>query len=157
MSRLADAGVSIDLPTGWEGRIRRVAEPAGGWAADAAAPTRVLLHAASFALPTPMGDYGSGAVERMGPPDVLLCLLESDPEEASLPVFARTGVPRVRADDLSPTQMQRPIAGLLGAQMFFQEAGRTFCLYVVVGSTRGRDGLARTADGVVQTLVIEPA
>jgi hypothetical protein len=53
--------------------------------------------------------------------------------------------------------MQRTIAGMAGTQQFFQESGRTFCLYVVIGSHRGRSTLAGQADEVTRSLAIAPA
>jgi hypothetical protein len=50
--------------------------------------------------------------------------------------------------------MQRALPGMAGAQHFFQEAGRAFCLYVVVGSWRTRAPLVRTADRVASSIRI---
>ncbi len=170
MTALVHAGVSIDLPSGWDGQIRQ-AEPdprgpataaasaAGGAESDSRAttpepPPAALLHAASFALPAERGDYGSGAVEVMGGSDILICLLEHEPEAAATPLFAREGVPRLTPDLFSPQAMQRALPGLCGTQHFFQVAGRPFCLYVVLGSWVTRAPLVRTADQVVRTVRI---
>ena len=56
----------------------------------------------------------------------------------------------------SPQTMQRAIAGMAGAQHFFQEAGRPFCLYVVVGSWRTRGPLVSPADRVCASISISP-
>jgi len=111
-------------------------------------------HAASFALPAERGDYGSGAVERMDGSDVLVCLLEHEPEAAATALFAREGIPRLTAAMFSPQSMQRAIAGMAGSQHFFQVDGRPFCLYVVVGSWHTRGPLVRVADRVASSIRI---
>jgi len=155
---LSEAGLTIDLPSGWEGQIRPASASPPTEAARPAAITTDLavLHAASFALPPGRGDYGSGAVEGMGPADILVCLLEHHPDEVDQPLFARHGTPRLLPQLFSPSQMQRTIAGMAGAQQFFQSEHRTFCLYVVLGSFRSRAPLARTADEITRTLVVTP-
>ena len=161
MSQLSDSGLRVTLPSGWDGAIR----PAGasGPAAEARAADAgdepahgfgVVLHAASFALPSERGDYGSGAVEVMSGSDVLVCLLEHPPEDLDTPLFRRRGRPQLTTSSFSPQTMQRALPGMAGAQHFFQEAGRPFCLYVVVGSFRTRGPLVRTADNVVSSIDI---
>jgi len=161
VTALADGGISVELPEGWDGQIRaagegradsRSVEAAGG---EAPAGTGRVLHAASFGLPPERGDYGSGAVELMGGSDVLVCLLEHEPEAAGTALFARTGIPRLAPAMFSPQTMQRAVAGMSGTQHFFQVAGRPFCLYVVVGSHRTRAPLVRTADRVVRSIRID--
>jgi hypothetical protein len=160
MTRFADAGVSVDLPSAWDGQIRAAGRGYSSHRAATAAPTDdgpgvgVVLHAASFALPAERGDYGSGAVEVMGGGDVLICLLEHEAEAASTALFRREGIPALRSSLFSPQSMQRAIAGMSGCQQFFQVAGRPFCLYVVVGSHATRGPLVRTADDVVRTIAI---
>ncbi len=162
MALLTASDVSIDLPEGWDGQIRRAGPPAeappgsrsaaGAASADAAGP--VVLHAASFALPSERGDYGSGAVEVMAGSDVLVCLLEHEPEAAGTVLFRRHGMPRLRSDRFSPQAMQRAIPGMAGTQHFFQVAGRPFCLYVVIGSWATRGPLVRAADDAVRRIRI---
>ena len=158
MTSLTDAGITVDLPTGWDGQIRGAGQGAHGVrqaaAVDEPAAEGVVLHAASFALPPERGDYGSGAVEIMLGSDILVCLLEHERDAASTALFAREGVPRLDASMFSPQSMQRAIAGMAGAQRFFQVEGRPFCLYVVVGSWRTRAPLVRTADRVVSSIRI---
>lgn len=155
MTTFLRAGIAVDLPAGWDAQIR----PAG-MAATTTGPARTtddasvgsVLHAASFPLPADRGDYGSGAVEVMGGSDTLICLLEHEPEAATTALFRREGVPALGAADFSPQSMQRAVAGMAGAQHFFQVAGRPFCLYVVIGSWRTRGPLVRTAASVVASL-----
>jgi hypothetical protein len=165
-SRLSDGGISVDLPRGWDGHIRpagqgRGPEPERGAGANATTPADPgghpvprVLHVASFGLPADRGDYGSGAVELMGGSDVLVCLLEHEPEATATALFQRTGVPRLVPSMFSPQTMQRALPGMAGAQQFFQVGGRAFCLYVVVGSWRTRGPLVRAADRVVASIEI---
>lgn len=160
MTVLVDGGVAVDLPPGWDGQIRGVGGPIASveelGAADVGGPVAggIVLHAASFALPAERGDYGSGAVEVMTGSDVLVCLLEHEPEAASTALFATEGVPRLDSSMFSPDSMQRTIAGMAGAQQFFQVGGRPFCLYVVVGSWHTRGPLVTTADNVAASIRI---
>jgi hypothetical protein len=161
MTGLHEGGISIELPTGWDGQIRAAGQgrPVATAAARPASsePPGVgrVLHAASFALPPERGDYGSGAVELMDGSDVLVCLLEHEPEAADTALFRRAGIPRLHPSQFDPQTMQRALPGMAGTQHFFQEAGRAFCLYVVVGSWRTRGPLVRLADDVVSTIRIE--
>ncbi len=167
MTALAAHGISIDLPTTWEGRIGLRARPAAsytaarvgasgvsgaagaggaaiagaveqpadgadGWAGEQAFP---ISHVANFALPATRGDFGSGAVDLMGEAGVLMALVEYDPRDAGSRLFDRAR-PTPRIAEFSPDTLQRKIYGQLGYQQFFTEAGRAFCLYVVVGSIR---------------------
>lgn len=150
---LAGGGLRVDLPDGWEGQI--LPAERGPQDGDGLGPGPVMLHAGNFPLPPARGDYGSGAVERMGSGHALICVLEHGPDELESPVFAAVGPPRVTAAMFSPSQMQRTIAGMAGAQRFFQQSGRTFCLYAVIGSSRARGQLATAIDAVVSTLEID--
>jgi hypothetical protein len=140
VTTLTGYGISLDLPAGWEARITmRDPEPLDAAHAAAArgteaATTGALVHAANFALPTETGDFGAGAVELMANPDLLVILFEYDRASASMPMFAASGLPRVRADDFSPVALQRVLEGQGGVQKFFNQAGRAMCLYVVLGS-----------------------
>ena len=170
MSDISAFGITATLPTGWDGRIGRRTDPVGPapQGADAgvlseqrqAVPgegtENPVAHLANFPLPPTRGDYGSGAVERMGRADVLVCLVEFDPEAASTELFRTTGVPRFRLTDFSPDTMQRTVAGMCGAQSFFNEAGRAFAAYVVLGSFRLRGPLVVPANDVLSTLHIAP-
>ena len=156
MVALAASGLQLELPAGWDGQIRTVQDAPEATAASRAGSTLpVILHAASFPLPAVRGDYGSGAVEVMGGSDILVCLLEHEPEAAATALFRRQRLPQLSPDRFSPQSMQRAIAGMAGAQHFFQLSGRPFCLYVVIGSWATRGPLVRAADHVVQTIRID--
>lgn len=121
-------GIRVPLLPGWEGRSRLVDRGSGDG-------RLAHLHLCSGALPPDRGDFGSGAVEQLAPDDVFVALLEFDPDEASAPLFAeRTRPRRLGPADFSPGRLQRTLRGQAGAQIFFAEAGRALCLYVVLGA-----------------------
>jgi hypothetical protein len=177
MAQVRADGVAIGLPHGWEGQIRHcdedpnvavgradavpggevpVAGDVGTLSAPEIPPPRVLLHAANFALPADRGDYGSGAVEAMGRRHVFVSLIEFDRSDAGSALFARTGVPRrLRAGDFDPNALQRPLPGQGGHQSFFTEAGRAFCLYVVIGSYRLAGMLVPVVNDILATIEID--
>lgn len=151
MPRVAAYGMAMDLPDGWEGRLRRRTPEPG-------ATSHAILHAASFALPVERGDYGGGAVELMTDDDVFVTVFEHDPAAAGSALFAAQGVPtRLPVDGFSPVALQRVLPGQSGVQRFFSARGRAFCLYVVLGSHARRGVLAPRAEAVVRTLAIGPA
>ena len=159
--RIERYGVGIDLPGGWDGRIyRRDATEGLGTRLHTLPPeelptTHAVLHAANFALPENRGDYGSGAVEIMTSEHVFLSLLEFHPDAASTALFARQGRPRpLPARAFSPNKLQRTIRGQGGSQFFFSEAGRAFCLYVVLGSYAERGRLVAAADIAVEAITL---
>ncbi len=158
MGDLVAYGIRVALPGGWDGRIYRRAEGSGVRVATLApdeGTVQPVAHLANFPLPAERGDYGSGAVERMRAGDVLVCLLEFDPEAADSALFAHDGVPRFRAASFAPNAMQRTIQGMSGAQAFFREGGRAFCAYAVLGSHRNRAALAPLVNALLEGVRIE--
>lgn len=163
---IAGWGISTALPAGWEGRIARREAPVvqtpqaaaplaagGGWPAERMHP---VVHLANFPLPPNRGDYGSGAVDRMGSAHVLVVLFEFGSESVGTALFEPTGMPRtVRPAQFSPHALQRRIHGQLGYQAFFTEAGRAFSLYVVLGGARQASHLCRSCSGVLEATTIE--
>ena len=98
------------------------------------------MHLANFALPEQRGDFGSGAVDVMRSGDVLVVLFEYGPESIGQALFRRRGVPRnLRPDMFSGSALQRTVPGQAGTQIFFTEADRAFCLYVVLGKHQRGD------------------
>ena len=166
MPTMTAMGVSVGLPPGWDGRIYRrpapppPAAPAGtagtvGPGASAAT-THAVTHAANFPLPDDAGDFGSAAVEIMGPDHVLLVLFEYHPDSSLTPLFESEGLPTSLAPErFSPSSLQRPLPGQAGAQVFFSASGRAFCLYVVLGSYQRRHHLVSLVNAVLPTLEIE--
>lgn len=132
--RVAAHGIAAELPGGWEARIA-TRDPERASAAGGVGTPHPVAHLASFALPAERGDYGSGAVDVMRAGDALVVLIEHDPSSVGTALFAPVGLPReLRASQFDPMALQRTIPGQCGLQRFFTEAGRAFCLYVVLGS-----------------------
>jgi hypothetical protein len=168
MIPLAAQGISLQLPTGWEGRIglRTVAAPAvaarstadsGAAGEDDGVGGRLfpVTHVGNFALPPDRGDFGSGAVDVMGESGVLMALVEYGDECVGSALFDHPRpVPRVA--EFAPDTLQRRISGQLGYQRFFTEAGRAFCLYVVVGSIRFAPTLLTSTRTVLSHTSIGP-
>lgn len=151
MSRLRRAGISVDVPEGWEGSLT-----GGGFpqlAQGAKEPT--LLHLSSFSLPAQRGSFGAGAVELMGTGDVMVILFEYGPESANTPLFASQGIPRQLDPQLFDRDaLQHGVPGQSGLQQFFTHRGRAFCLYVVLGSHIDRVELVEGVNAVLETLDI---
>ncbi len=151
MSRMSSSGISVDVPAGWEGTI-----DGGGFpqlASGAVQPT--LMHVGSFPLPPDRGSFGSGATELMNTDDVLIVLFEYGPDSVGTPLFALDGMPRdLEPADFDRDALQRPLIGQSGMQRFFTEAGRAFCLYVVLGSHIDRVELIPRVNAVLTTIEI---
>lgn len=156
--RIAAHGLAIDAPRGWDARISRRGPDVVMATQGQAAPEPTLhpvLHAANFALPEDRGDFGSGAVELMSSPHALVALLEFHPDAARTPLFSDPGMPRrLSPDAFSPQQLQRTLQGQAGAQRFFSEAGRAFCLYVVLGGFTNRNAVVPQVNATLERLEI---
>jgi len=159
-------GIEVSLPAGWEGRLFRRPRDGEIAAQDAhiegepAAPqetTNAVLHASTIAVPPGVGDFASGAVDKLRADDIFVVLFEYDPSSADTVLFQSAGIPRtLTADDFSPNVMQRAIRGQAGVQRFFNDQGRAFCLYVVIGAFARRRELVYRVNEVLATLTIEP-
>ena len=145
--------ISVDVPPGWDVLVARPTE-AGD---DGQSTSNPVLHAANFPLPARRGDFGSGAVELMGPEDVFVSLFEYSADSAGQPLFAAEGIPRQLDPGLfDPNALQRVIAGQAGYQRFFTEQGRPFCLYVVLGSYANRGAVVPSVERFLAGLDIQP-
>ena len=145
---LVAGGLRLDLPPGWEARLRRQAPSQTG------RPGNVLLHAATVPLPEQRGDFGSGVVETLGPDDVFVALCEYEEQDAGQALFAAQGLPLPRPSDFSTAVLQRTQLDHSGAQFFFSVEGRPFCLHAVLGShARRARGAVRVAELVARTTV----
>ncbi|MCB0995686.1 MAG: hypothetical protein KDB21_11380 [Acidimicrobiales bacterium] len=151
---MAAYGVSIDLPSGWDGEIFLREVDDGPIHREQTAS--MVLHAANFALPPDRGDFGSGAVNTMGSGGVVVCLVEYDPEAVGTALFDKPLPRSVIGDDFNPDGLQKPIPGQAGAQAFGSENGRAFCLYAVIGSWLRRNALAPIINQALATLDIGP-
>ncbi len=165
-------GFTVDLPAAWEGRIYRRNVPEIAFSPDSRARVATaegatsgwlgenpgaVVHLANFPLPVDRGDYGSGAVETMGPSDVFLAILEFGQECLGTALYSSLGLPRVRAERFDPNGLQRRIAGQAGVQYFFTVQSRPLCLYVVLGSYRNAVPLAAKANKVLDRMKVNAA
>ncbi|MDH3190286.1 MAG: hypothetical protein OEM39_06560 [Acidimicrobiia bacterium] len=150
-SSLALRGLSVDVPDGWEVRIRQSNDQ------EADGLRFPVLHASTQPLPTERADYGGGVVERLGRDSVFISLVEFGPEAVGSNLYPPVEeVPRVEPSKFHPFQLQRRIPGQAGSQTFFTLAGRAFCLYVVIGSFARRAGLASLANELLARVKIDP-
>jgi hypothetical protein len=148
-AQLAAHGIAVGLPDRWEGRLYLRSDDELGHLANP------VLHLGNFALPPGRGDFGTGAVERMGPQHAFVSLFEYGAEEVGRPLFAERGFPRLTVRDFGPNQLQRRLPGQLGCQRFFTHRGRAFCLYVVLGSRPAAAGLLTEVHDVLSRLQVE--
>ena len=157
-------GISVALPGGWEGRISRQSDPTGPIVQQGRTISNVneknfpVTHLANFALPGGRGDFGSGAVDVMGPANVFIALNEYGPECVDTPLFARLDqVPQaLTAGQFSPNQLQRAIPGQAGLQRFFTVNGRAFVLFVVLGGAGNASALVPQANAVLSAVTVTP-
>lgn len=161
--RLTGHGLSVGLLPQWEARIYRrtvaaaasatprLAPHATGWPGELSHP---IMHLANFPLPAARGDYGTGAVERMGPQHIFLALLEFGPDCLGSALYAPVGLPRLAPGQFNPNGMQRRVAGQAGCQHFFTEANRPFCLYAVIGSHRQAVPLTKQVNAVLEQIEV---
>ena len=160
MARLAQHGIAVDLPRGWDGRIKNRSRSDGTFriaaeGEDGEDGGGALLHAGTFPLPDGRGDFGGGAVETMRRGDVFVALFEYDRSSAGTALFAADGVPQqLQPADFDGRSLQRLIPGHLGLQRFFSENGRAFCLYVVVADDGDLPSLVREANRMLASLAI---
>ena len=158
--KIEDHGIGIEIPPGWEAEVFRRPSAAASQAdqrrlGPPEAVDHPVLHLSSFPLPPERGDFGSGAIERMSPGDVLVCLLEYDTESADTALFESEGVPDLRPSDFSADTMQRPLPGRVGVQRFFRVGARAFCLYVVGWDAGDRAALVDDVKRALRTLQID--
>lgn len=167
-------GFSVALPPAWEGRIYQRATPTTAFTPkNRAAPdstgtnaaragdgwlgeqTRAVLHLGNFALPADRGDYGSGAVERMGANNTFVAILEFGQECLGTALYSSIGLPRVSPAQFDPNALQRRITGQSGCQFFFTVQSRPMCLYVVLGSHQNAAALSAQANQVLDRIKVD--
>jgi hypothetical protein len=150
MMRLSAHGLDVDVAPGWEARIlRREAQSFGE-------QPRPVVHLANFPLPEHRDDFGAGVVETMRGRDLFVVIFEYESESVHQPLFRHRGLPRLVAADFSARRLQRTLPGQAGAQVFFAEAGRAFCLYVVVADGRQVRRAVATVNATVAKFGIAP-
>jgi len=131
-------GFDIKLRDGWHIAAHRqtpeFAEQTGN----------LVVHASTVPLRQDEGDFGSGVAERLGPDDLFCGFFEYDAASVGTALFTAQGLPRPRPSDFVVGAQQRALPGQSGAQYFFTEAGRAWCLFVVLGGhSRRQPGAVR--------------
>jgi hypothetical protein len=166
MSEIEAYGLGLDPPSGWELRIFRRTDSGGaramteepappGALAPPGAVTLPVVQVSTIQLPPDAADYGSDIVEDLGPQDALVVLKEFLAEASSDPLFELEGMPRtLDPEAFSPSVLQRSLEGQAGVQVFFHEADRAFCLYVVLGSFANRSSIVSRVNEVLGTMRI---
>jgi hypothetical protein len=143
---LSAHGIRVGLPPAWEGRIYKRSDPAA----------QPVVHAANVALAPDDGDFATRTAELMPAAGVLVVMVEYEPALAATAQFAATGVPEIDPAAASPSHLLRRIPGQAGYQRFFNDSGRAFGLYVVIGAAaRARSAMPKV-DGVLATIEIDP-
>ena len=145
---IAAHGIAVELPPGWEGAI------SGARKSDPGATP--VVHLSTAALGPNRGDFGSGSVEDLGPNDVFVALVEYGADCVGTAMFAAQGLPRrLGTGAFNRRALQRTLAGQCGTQVFFTEAGRAFCLYVVLGRDTDLAPLVNRVHAVLDTVDID--
>jgi hypothetical protein len=147
MAQVHAYGLSLEAPMGWDVHVYRRQT-------DDGSTPYPIVHASNFPLPRRRGDFGVGAVERMSRNHVLVVLFEYEPAAAHTPLFRATRRPRPQAHDFRPEQLQRTVTGQSGAQWFFTERNRPFCLYVVMGGHTRRVQLLPHVHRLLDSLTV---
>lgn len=152
--RISAHGLAIDVPGGWDARIRLA--PGGANTSDSSSFTaHPVLHAADFALPEKRGDFGSGVVDVMRSTNAFIALVEYGSDSTNTALFAHAGPPRhISPHAFSVQQLHRTIRGQAGVQQFFSAQGRAFCLYVVIGSMAKRNSVVSKVNGTLAGIEI---
>lgn len=131
MTRLADRGLAVEVPPGWEGRIFLPQLPPP-------AQNHPVLHLADFTLPFARSSYGAetGATMPSDRGGIICSLVEFGSDLVDVGLYAPQGVPKVHARDLDPRALQIPRPNQGGVQRFFSVRGRAFSLYVIASIDR---------------------
>jgi hypothetical protein len=163
MADIQAHGLAVQTPPGWEGRIFRRRQ-AGESSAQADVPGRAapageqvfpVVHVASIPLAADVADFVSDAVEHLRPKDAIVVLKEYAPGNIETKLFAPQGLPRrLDPDAFDPRVLNRQISGQAGLQRFFQESGRAFCLYVVLGGYQRRHDVVPAVNTVLDSVQI---
>ena len=167
MTDLAAHGIEVTLPAGWEGRVFRrplageVARGRGRRRARAAGGDhqRGACTSSTIALPLGIGDFASGAVDKLGSDDVLIVLFEYDAGERRHSRCSRRAGPPAHAHGrrLQPQRLQRadPRPGRR-AEVLPRPGPRVLPLRGDRLVRRAGSELVKRVNEVLATLTIEP-
>jgi hypothetical protein len=150
MTVLAGHGLSIGLPSGWEGRI---------FVSDLPAPAVNLpvMHATDLALTSERSTFAPEIAARAGGTGTLVTLAEFESRLANVGLYEPTtlGLP-IRRQDLHANALQVPAPELEGHQRFCSLGERAFALYVVVGTGPGFGDRLHRVNEILGTLEVQP-
>ena len=141
--RLEAHDISVVVPRGWDAKIFR--HPDG----------EATLHVANFVLPPRDGDFGTGATHGMRRGSIFSTLTEYRADRHLQPgagLFAHMRPGSISAHDFRANAVLQSRPGHRGAQWFFSEAERAFCLYVVVNAGPGASRLIEDVSHCIQSL-----
>jgi hypothetical protein len=146
--KLGALGVSVDLPSGWEGRII-VMESEDG-------TPYPNLHAGNFGLRPEGSTFGQFSIQRMDPEKALVVMVEYGPGSVGTPLFnSGRWPPTVAVGDLNPANFPGPRPpGLAANQNFVTVGGRAFCVYVVMGFAGGTAPRIDEINTVLRTIAV---
>jgi hypothetical protein len=131
-------GFDIELHPGWQVAAHRQAPEFSHQAPN------LVVHAATVPLRKDEGDFGSGVAARLGPDDLFCSFFEYDAASVGTALFSARGLPTPRPSDFAVGALQRSLPGQSGGQWFFTEAGRAWCLFVILGAhSRRQAGAVR--------------
>jgi hypothetical protein len=148
MGILKGHGLSIEVPTRWEGQIFLPSLPAP-------AVNLPILHLTDATLSMQRSTYAPELAARAGPSGALVALVEFEDRLADRGLYATQGLRLpLRRDRFDPRALQLPNPSQEGHQRFFSQGGRAFCLYVVLGTGPGADGRLRIVNRALATLKI---
>ena len=162
--RISELGVTVEVPDGWDGRVRSRAHtdlPLGGPLSPEALSYRrerlVTAHAANFSLPGADGSFGTSATSAMPRRGIFLSLVEYQAGsglEPGVGLYEPLGLPTLTVSELRADSLLRALPGQAGAQRFFTAANRPFCLYVVVGDGTAGAALVPTINRLIAAIEI---
>jgi len=152
MTRLAEHGIALEVPPGWEAQL---------FVPDLPSPAINLpvLHLADFPLTERRSSYAIETAAGMGVArgGIVVSLVEFGPELADLGLYAPQGPPRLGANDLDGRALQIPRDDQGAVQRFFSISGRAFGLYVVATLDRRTDQRLTAANAALASLQVAPA
>ena len=150
MVTIADHGLSLRVPSGWEARM---------WVPDLPPPAINLpvVRLTNDAMPVTRNTYAVEESEKLRRSQVVASLVEFDPSLADVGLYAPQGVPEFGVDDLDPRALQRAQEGRAGLQRFFSVNGRAFSLYVMAREGPGLDQALHAMNASLRSLAVRAA
>lgn len=149
---LSQYGISVDLPSGWEGRIFMPPPP------DDGGRVSPRLHAGNFSIWANRSDFAQGLVQDMDQDGALIAVVEYGPDLVNTLRFSPGVLLPVFLSDLSYGTFPGTHPPHVAAhQQFVTVSNRALCLYVAM-SMEG-ETIARLSElnSVVVTISVVPS